>query len=76
MEVELDHSPHQALPVAAVKIQRVPHPLVPDSMDRLDGLGDRVRFLHLNHSNPLWEDPRPVETRGFHLAREGESFDL
>jgi pyrroloquinoline quinone biosynthesis protein B len=57
-------------------LSEIPHPLVPHTMDLLDGLGGRVHFLHLNHSNPLWEDPRPVEERGFHLAREGEEFEL
>jgi pyrroloquinoline quinone biosynthesis protein B len=55
---------------------RVPHPLVTDTMERLEGLGGKVRLLHLNHSNPLWEDDGPVRARGFAVAREGESFPL
>jgi pyrroloquinoline quinone biosynthesis protein B len=54
----------------------VPHPPVAKSMERLEGLGDRVRWIHLNHTNPLLEDPAPSEARGFRVAREGESFDL
>jgi len=72
----LDASFFSAEELPGRSMAEIPHPLVPDTMARLAGLGDRVRFLHLNHSNPLWEDPRPVEERGFHLAREGESFDL
>jgi len=52
-------------------MSKVPHPLVPDTMDRLDGLGGKVWFIHLNHTNPLLDDPSPAERRGFHVAREG-----
>jgi pyrroloquinoline quinone biosynthesis protein B len=57
-------------------VKEVPHPLVTDTMARLRGLEDRVRLIHLNHSNPLWEDPGLAEREGFRVAREGESFDL
>jgi pyrroloquinoline quinone biosynthesis protein B len=57
-------------------MSKVPHPLVPDTMTRLDGLGARVRFIHLNHTNPLLDDPSPAERRGFRVAREGDVFDL
>ena len=54
----------------------VPHPPVVRSMELLEGLGDRVRWIHLNHTNPLLGDPSPSEDRGFRVAREGEEFDL
>jgi pyrroloquinoline quinone biosynthesis protein B len=54
----------------------VPHPPVVHSMEVLAGLGDRVRWIHLNHTNPLLVDPAPSESKGFRVAREGESFDL
>jgi pyrroloquinoline quinone biosynthesis protein B len=57
-------------------MSKVPHPLVTDTMDRLDGIGAKVWFIHLNHTNPLLDDPSPAERRGFHVAREGDSFDL
>ncbi len=57
-------------------MSKVPHPLVPDTMTRLDGLGAKVWFIHLNHTNPLLDDPSPAERRGFHVAREGDVFDL
>ena len=65
----LDELPHR-------DITRVRHPLATDSMDRLEGLGARVWFVHLNHTNPLWDDDSPVRDRGFHVAREGDAFDL
>jgi pyrroloquinoline quinone biosynthesis protein B len=55
---------------------RVPHPLVTDTMDRLDGLGQKVHLIHLNHTNPLWLDPSPAERRGFHVSREGWEVEL
>jgi pyrroloquinoline quinone biosynthesis protein B len=54
----------------------IPHPRVVETMDRLAGLGDRVRLVHLNHTNPLWDDEGPATARGFRVAREGESFEL
>ena len=65
----LDELPHR-------DITRVRHPLVTESMDRLAGLGDRVAFLHLNHTNPLWDDDAPLRDRGFARARQGDAFDL
>jgi pyrroloquinoline quinone biosynthesis protein B len=54
----------------------VPHPLVGDTMARLAGLGAKVWFTHLNHTNPLLDDASPVERLGFHVAREGDVFPL
>ncbi len=34
-------------------MSEVPHPLVPDTVDRLAGTGCQVRLIHLNHTNPL-----------------------
>ncbi len=54
----------------------VPHPRVLDTMARLEGLGERGRLLHLNHTNPLLVDPSPAEARRFRLARQGEEFAI
>ena len=60
------------------------HPLVRDTMDRLQSqpaeLRAKVRFLHINHSNPLL-DPgsaafREVHERGYRVAVEGEEIEL
>ncbi len=50
----------------------IPHPPVVDTMERLADVADRVRFIHLNHTNPLLDDPSPATERGFHVAVEGE----
>lgn len=60
------------------------HPLVRETMDRLQGLPAslraKVRFLHLNHTNPVLDPDsaafREVYERGFRLAREGEEIAL
>jgi pyrroloquinoline quinone biosynthesis protein B len=54
----------------------VPHPLVTDTLERLAGLGNRVQLIHLNHTNPLWEDPSPAVAHGFHVAQEGAAFEM
>ena len=61
-----------------------PHPFIVGSMKRFQALPlaerAKVRFIHLNHTNPaLWPDTqerRRVSEQGFHVAREGERFDL
>lgn len=61
-----------------------PHPRITESMDRLDPLPfehrGRVRFLHLNHTNPAqWQGTkarREIERRGFRVADRGEVFGL
>lgn len=54
----------------------VPHPRARDTMARLEGLGDRVRLIHLNHTNPLLLDPSPAEALGFRVARQGEAHAI
>lgn len=62
----------------------IPHPLVTSTMSLLADLpADRraaVRFIHLNHTNPLLDPSSPqsreVAGRGFGVAVEGERFSL
>ncbi len=65
----LDELPHR-------DIARINHPLVTHTMERLAGLEDRVRFIHLNHSNPVLSDPSLVEAHGFRVARQGDRIPL
>ncbi len=60
-----------------------PHPFITHTMDRLASLpaGERakVRFIHLNHTNPaLWPGPERdrIVAAGFAVAEEGEVFTL
>jgi pyrroloquinoline quinone biosynthesis protein B len=60
-------------------MSRVRHPFVSESVRRLAGARGDVRFIHLNHSNPLLDpDPArvPALPAGFSVAREGDRFDL
>lgn len=69
-------------------LDEIPHPLVSRTLDRVEGLAawsrgpaaPRVGFIHLNHSNPLWDRGSParqdLEERGFFVAREGLRLDL
>jgi pyrroloquinoline quinone biosynthesis protein B len=64
-------------------LREIPHPFVVDTMSRLSerakALPASVRFLHLNHSNPLWLDEslaREVDERGFAVAKIGERVGL
>jgi pyrroloquinoline quinone biosynthesis protein B len=51
-------------------LREIPHPLMTETMSRLAAspLRTRVRFIHLNQSNPLLREGR----QGFVVAREGE----
>jgi pyrroloquinoline quinone biosynthesis protein B len=63
-------------------LREIPHPPVVETMDLLARPGSpaRVWFVHLNHTNPLWDEEseaaREVERRGFRVARRGEVLDL
>lgn len=62
----------------------IPHPFVVETMDALDKLPDseraKIYFIHMNHTNPLLdpesEASQVVETKGYHVARDGMSFGL
>lgn len=55
-------------------LREIPHPLITETMTRLANspLKSRVRFIHLNQSNPLLREERP----GFVVARDGERQGL
>jgi pyrroloquinoline quinone biosynthesis protein B len=65
-------------------VSKIKHPLVTATMDLLEPLVKtgklRVRFLHLNHSNPLFEEGgaarKSLSARGFGVAEEGEEIGL
>lgn len=59
----------------------VPHPPVSVTLERLRGrAGDPpVRFMHLNHTNPLWHPAAPQHRQlgaGFAVAETGEQHAL
>jgi len=79
----LDGSFFSAAELPGREQEDIPHPLIPDTMARLQSRvdrGGRVVFTHLNNSNPVFdprsEERRKVIERGFEIAREGDTFDL
>ncbi|MFQ5768055.1 MAG: MBL fold metallo-hydrolase [Acidobacteriota bacterium] len=65
-------------------MDEIPHPTMKDTMRRLAGLPlelrRRVRFIHLNHTNPALDTEsdagRWLRQAGFLVARQGEQFGL
>jgi pyrroloquinoline quinone biosynthesis protein B len=65
-------------------MSEVPHPTIEASLERLGDLPAseraKVRFVHLNHTNPALdpssEARRRIEAAGFAVAAEGERFAL
>lgn len=55
-------------------LREIPHPLITETLERLQGspLLGKVRFIHLNQSNPLLREKRP----GVVVAAEGERLEL
>jgi pyrroloquinoline quinone biosynthesis protein B len=70
--------------LAGRDMSAIPHPRVRETMDLLSGLPAdrraRVRFIHLNHTNPLLDSGSAASTevaaRGFGVAMEGERLAL
>lgn len=61
----------------------IPHPPMVDTMSRLgqwvQEYPDRLRFIHLNHTNPALRNPNirdNIKRRGFAVAERGERFVL
>ena len=65
-------------------MSKIPHPFITESMERFAELPkaerNKVRFLHLNHTNPALDSHSPeakrVRDAGHHVAGEGERFKL
>lgn len=65
-------------------LSKIPHPLVVDTLARIAPLAEterrKVRFFHLNHSNPLHDPDDPANERirrsGAGVAREGDRVRL
>jgi pyrroloquinoline quinone biosynthesis protein B len=64
-------------------IRDIPHPLVPETVDRFGGRAParpaEVFFVHLNHTNRLFWDAaarRDLQRKGFGIAEQGMRFKL
>lgn len=68
---------HTELPGRALAC--IGHPLVMDTASRLAGLTADVRFIHLNHSNPLHHagpERAWLETQGLKVGETGDEWAL
>jgi len=72
----IDGTFHDASELPGRDLREIPHPLMIDTMKRFDALRAKIRFIHLNQSNPALRDPKMVERNGFHVAGEGERSGL
>ncbi len=60
-------------------MSKVPHPLVTDTLQRLQGLEQRFVLIHMNHTNPLHGDtPERVALlkAGVQIGRQGQQYSL
>jgi pyrroloquinoline quinone biosynthesis protein B len=60
-------------------LDRVRHPLVTDTVERLTGVPTEICLIHLNHTNPLLAAGTArtwVEERGFEVGRLGRHWRL
>jgi pyrroloquinoline quinone biosynthesis protein B len=69
----IDGTFYDARELPGRSLAEIPHPLIRDSIARFSSLPpherSKVRFVHLNQSNPALRDPKIV--RPFAVAREG-----
>jgi len=65
-------------------MSQIPHPFIAETMSRLAKqpaeVRAKVRFMHLNHTNPALdpnsEASAAIRAGGFHVAVEGEKYEL
>ena len=65
-------------------ISLIPHPFITESMSKFEYLAkaekDKIYFIHLNHTNkalnPQSAESQTIRRQGYHVARQGEVFEL
>jgi pyrroloquinoline quinone biosynthesis protein B len=68
----VDGTFHDASELPGRDLREIPHPLMIETMQRLRPQRAKIRFIHLNQSNPALRDPSIVKREGFAVASEGE----
>jgi pyrroloquinoline quinone biosynthesis protein B len=61
------------------RISKVPHPTVLSSCQILEGLSEKVTFIHMNHTNLLYKEGKEktrVLESGFGVGRRGQRWEL
>ena len=62
----------------------IPHPFIEESIELFKTLPteekDKIYFIHFNHTNPVLQPysdaKKQIQKNGFHIAEEGQIFDL
>ena len=79
----LDATFYSAEEVGGREQEQIPHPLVTDTMRRLEPVaraGRTIVLTHLNNSNPVLDEGSPERNRvldaGFLIARAGQRYGL
>ncbi len=80
----LDGTFYDASEIPGRDMAEIPHPFVVETMALMRDLPAsekaKVHFIHLNHTNPLWnpdsEAYKQVLESGYNIAREDQLFDL
>ncbi|SIQ98155.1 pyrroloquinoline quinone biosynthesis protein B [Haladaptatus litoreus] len=66
--------------MAEVGGRNVPHPTIPETMERFEGCETDLYFTHLNHTNPVADSSTPeyrtVVERGFEVVSDLQVFSL
>ena len=70
----VDGTFHDAGELPGRDLSEIPHPLMIETMKRLGAAAAKVRFIHLNQSNPALRDPSIVKP--FQVATERERIRL
>ncbi|HSG44963.1 MAG TPA: MBL fold metallo-hydrolase, partial [Anaerolineales bacterium] len=61
------------------RISKVPHPTVISTCERLEGLSEKITFIHMNHTNPLYRDGKEraeLLGLGFGIGKRGQQWKL
>lgn len=78
-EAFIDATFHDAAELPNRKMEEIPHPLVPETMGLFAGQPPeerrKIRFIHLNHTNPLLLNrglQKKLGKQGFQVAEQGD----
>ncbi len=62
------------------RYEEVPHPLVTDTIERMEDYETEIYITHINHTNPILlpdsEERKILEKKGFKIAEEGTELEL
>ena len=63
----------------ADRISKVPHPTVKSSCEILKDMSEKIFFIHMNHTNPLYRDGKEraeLLSLGFGIGKNGQRWKL